>query len=152
MTGSPGPRVAKDGPGGDHQEPENEQEPPKRSCLAEHRRCGHHQKERGDCTVCQVEIVRRRPHTKLNALSVDFSWSHVSAHLPGDEAAKPRGKYFLICSITPLREDDRQACLDGARAKEPWVILQGRESGRQSGERRGQSDESRKRADKAVEP
>ena len=138
--GKPGARVTEDGPGGDHQEPDDEQEPPN---LAEHRRCGHH-KERGDCTVCQVESVRRRPHTKLNPhLSVDISGPHVSAHLPGDGAAKPRGKYFLICSITPLREDERQACLDGARAKEPWVILQGRECGRQSGESRGESGESR---------
>ena len=51
---------------------------------------------------------------------MDISGPHVSAHLPGDRAAKPRGKYFLICSYTPLREDERQACLDGARAKEPW--------------------------------
>ena len=134
--GKPGARVAEDGPGGDHQEPDDEQEPPS---LAEHRRCGHHPK-RGDCPVCQIASVRRRPHTKLNPLtraggelSVDISGPHVSAHLPGDRAAKPRGKYFLICSYTPLREDERQACLDGARAKERWVTLQGKECG-QGGE------------------
>ena len=64
---------------------------------------------------------------------MDISGPHVSAHLPGDRAAKPRGKYFLICSYTPLREDERQACLDGARAKERWVTLQGKECG-QGGE------------------
>ena len=73
--------------------------------------------------------MRRRPHTKLNALSVDFSGSQFSVHLPGVKAAKPSGKYFLICSITPLR----QANLDGARAKEPWVILRGSECGQESG-------------------